>query len=650
MTALRFRLSPTQLMASDNTGRDKAPRSNPTPGIKPKRQRKKKRDGPPQFQFLTVTDPGQFKDGPAKRTVRSQAMIHTKHIEHIESERKGKQASEPAAAPAAAVPHAPSVVRGRSLEGSLANPVPPFFQRHELDPGHLRSTTWGAEPSLQIWGATNHAQHMSVLDNDLRPNMSATGARDTKTCKVVNYEQTDRHEEAVTRMLVGKLARYHQIGDGIDPFVVLPQFDNPELSALYLTRQCMRAFASDSTVKKWLPAMLSHPHILLSSTILVSTWLDMRAGCSGDSSRTAMVKAETLRMIHERITNPTTELNDSTLMVILHLLAGEMWSCNEENLRTHEAAVARFITSRGGLRSLENRAVVEVAAACCYHCDIFCEVPTLPLFHAWEPPDFVYLDDDAALPESPLFSPRSDFHTIANDASCSVHTLGILYDMRQLTDVFIAHNAGLGSVYDVEVDSPGRSSPPKVDLEARVSIIHQRLLSLPTAYQPGHASSEDWVYETCRIAALIYTTAIIMRVPFSVAADLSHHQYIPIEAESSATADIGYLPTTRPTEALYEALGRTDVANLWNNMSGVLYWVCLVGAAASRSPATMDMTAKIRLHDDAHAVWIRRCLIMVSTRTMIVLVFQHPQPVLIAQRRLLKVQELITIGPAREAI
>ncbi|KAH7073642.1 hypothetical protein BKA63DRAFT_491628 [Paraphoma chrysanthemicola] len=636
-------------MASDNSGRDKAPRSNPTPGIKPKRQRKK-RDGPPQFQFLTVTDPGHFKDEPAKRTIRSQAMIYTKHIEHIELERRGKQASEPATAPAAAIFHAPSVVRGRSFEGSLANPVPAFPQRHELDPGLLRSAAWGADSSLQIWGATNHAQRMSVLDNDLRPNMFAAGAQNTVTCKVVNYEQTDRHEEAVTRMLVAKLARYHQIGDGIDPFVVLPQFQNPELSALYLTRQCMRAFASDSTVKKWLPAMLSHPHILLSSTILVSTWLDMRAGCSGDSSRTAMVKAETLRMINERIANPTTELNDATLMVILHLLAGEMWSCNEMNLRTHEAAVARFITSRGGLRSLENRAVVEVAAACCYHCDIFCEAQTLPLFRAWEPPDFVYLDEDAALPESPLFSPRSDFHTVANDASCSAHTLGILYDMRQLTDVFIAHNAGLGSVYDVEVDGPGRLSPPKVDFEARVSVIHQRLLSLPSAYQSGHAASNDWIYETCRIVALIYTTAIIMRVPFSVAADLSHHHDIPIDAGPPTNSNIAYLPTTRPTEALYEALGRTDVANLWNNMSGVLYWVCVVGAAAARSPATIDMTAKTRLHDDAHAVWIRRCLIMLSTRTMIVLVFQHPQPVLTAQKRLLKVQELIATGYAREVI
>jgi hypothetical protein len=39
-------------------------------------------------------------------------------------------------------------------------------------------------------------------------------------------------------MLFGKLARFHHIGDGIDPFVVLPQFQHPQLNALHLTRTC----------------------------------------------------------------------------------------------------------------------------------------------------------------------------------------------------------------------------------------------------------------------------------------------------------------------------------------------------------------------------------------------------------------------------
>lgn len=108
--------------------------------------------------------------------------------------------------------------------------------------------------------------------------------------------------------------------------------------------------------------MLAHPHVLLSSTVLVSTYLDMHAGCSGDSKRTVIVKGETISWINERLRNPDTQFHDFTLMVILHLLAGEMWSCNEKTLRIHESGVARLISHRGGMDCLEG-ATAEVSAA-----------------------------------------------------------------------------------------------------------------------------------------------------------------------------------------------------------------------------------------------------------------------------------------------
>ena len=126
----------------------------------------------------------------------------------------------------------------------------------------------------------------------------------------------------------------------------------------------VRAFASDATMKKWLPLMLSHPHIILSSTVLASTWLDMHNKCSGDSATTAMVKAETISMINERLVNPALRLDATTLIVILHLFAGEMWVCNEKTLRIHENGIATIIARRGGLSTfIYNRALAEVAVA-----------------------------------------------------------------------------------------------------------------------------------------------------------------------------------------------------------------------------------------------------------------------------------------------
>ena len=73
----------------------------------------------------------------------------------------------------------------------------------------------------------------------------------------------------------------------------------------------------------------------------------MHAGCSGDSARTNQIKAEIIGWINERLRNPALQTDDSTLMVILHLMVGEMWSCNEKTLRIHEEGIERFIKARG---------------------------------------------------------------------------------------------------------------------------------------------------------------------------------------------------------------------------------------------------------------------------------------------------------------
>jgi hypothetical protein len=98
--------------------------------------------------------------------------------------------------------------------------------------------------------------------------------------------------------------------------------------------------------------MFSHPYVLLSSTALASGWLDMYSSCPGNSRRTALVKAEIIGMISERLRHFDTKWADSTLLVILNLLGGEAWSCNEKTLRTHESGIATFVPQRGGLDRL----------------------------------------------------------------------------------------------------------------------------------------------------------------------------------------------------------------------------------------------------------------------------------------------------------
>ena len=207
--------------------------------------------------------------------------------------------------------------------------------------------------------------------------------------------------------------------------------------------------------------------------------------------------------------------------------------------------------------------------------------------------------------------------------------------------MFVAYNSALNMIHDVDALDITHLIPPPNEYEAKLYAIRMRVVSLPSAQTPGELTSGDWVYEACRIAALIYTTAIAMGVPFSVAADPSWIESLGKPACLNDSNCGGNPYKGHLTEALYETLQRANTSDVWKNMSGVLYCVSAVGAAAARMPSTLDMAQYIKLGHEAYSVWVRRCLIMTATRTMIVLVFEHPLAITTAQKTLLRVQELI---------
>jgi hypothetical protein len=279
--------------------------------------------------------------------------------------------------------------------------------------------------------------------------------------------------------------------------------------------------------------------------------------------------------------------------------------------------------------------------SCCYHCDIFCETERLPTFQHWSPASFVSIDDNIALPESPLFCPRHDYLTVSRDAQCSQSTLDILFDMRDLTDIVLEHNAILYTTVDNDAADTPFTIPQFENYDIKTNEIRARLTLLPSARSPGLLVTGDWIYEACRIAALIYTIAITMGIPFSAAADPSYSGSLETMTTSFDQNSDKRAYRTPLTEALYEALQRSDTSNIWNDMSGVLYWVSVVGAAAARAPNSLSVTQQDKDRYGARSIWIRRCLIMTATRTMIMLVFEHPTATITAQRTLLRIQELI---------
>jgi hypothetical protein len=244
------------------------------------------------------------------------------------------------------------------------------------------------------------------------------------------------------------------------------------------------------------------------------------------------------------------------------------------------------------------------------------------------------LDTTAALPESPIFCPNVDFLTIRSSKNCSNLTYSILCDMRNLTMMLLEQEAAPGEAHTAAHDDTHIA----LDYCAMVNAVKERVIALPSAHVPGLPISNDWIYEACRITALIYTAAILWRVPFSTAAGPSHTTMLCEPAQTGTPP--------RLVQALYETLERSDVSEVWNDMAGVLYWISTVGAAAARPPAAItDKAPHLQTPEEAYVVWTQRCLTMYSVRTMIVLIFQHPTAVIHSQKTLLKVQRLIG-GPA----
>ena len=282
-----------------------------------------------------------------------------------------------------------------------------------------------------------------------------------------------------------------------------------------------------------------------------------------------------------------------------------------------------------------------------YHGNLICEDAPLPLFYHWEPPRFV-VDETMAVPESPLFCPLGEFFTVIQDHGCSEATHDLLCDMRDLTDLFIAHNTAFDTVVDLEADAHEAGHEQlSVRYDAKLAEIRARLALMPSARVQGQPTTGDWIYEACRVASIIYTGAIIMRVPLSVAAEPYRNVIMRDIASLEGTSKGTQITTPRLTETLYEVIEVTNTIDMWNNMSGVFYWVTMVGAAAARTSMNINTYSRPSSVNEAYGTWVRRCLIMFATRTMTLTLFEHMLPLIMAEKKLLKVQELLGSGSSR---
>lgn len=241
-------------------------------------------------------------------------------------------------------------------------------------------------------------------------------------------------------------------------------------------------------------------------------------------------------------------------------------------------------------------------------------------------PDFIPLS--TALPASqgpvsPLFAPHGDLSQIYG--RCSVGTFEIIRDMHALTFSFLGEYS-FGSRMQLGVTSHS----------AQAQQIYSRLLRFPSTEDD---LTPDWVYESCRLAALIYCRSIVHGATLAESASVMHARSSGLSLE----------PTTLLT-ALHDALARTDTRGCWGNeLRGMFLWVCLVGGAASWRPTTFVTTIEGDAVPPASA-WARKCFALYAVRASVAVPFEHAGAVTQALRTMLQVRNYVGLHIASQAI
>lgn len=221
-------------------------------------------------------------------------------------------------------------------------------------------------------------------------------------------------------------------------------------------------------------------------------------------------------------------------------------------------------------------------------------------------------------PISPLYAPLNDISSLYG--SCSPATYQVVSDMRDLTCTFIARWNYTGDLFSPATQAQFAS------YDAHMQQIYTRLLM---SHSTEDDITPDWMYECCRLAALIYCRSIVQGVPLPESAHVLH-------ARNSGAI----VTQTTLISALHSALERTDRKGCWGDMWGVLLWVTLVGGAASwpESPSY-----RMSGENEAFSAWMRKCFALYSVCASFSSGFEHASGVVEAQRMMLQVQQLIDL-------
>ncbi|KAL5423997.1 hypothetical protein PMIN04_003455 [Paraphaeosphaeria minitans] len=543
-------------------------------GSKPVKKRAgRKRQPPlapgPALQFVVASHPSQFKDENTMRHVRSHVMYKHRCEPRGGSPTEGSRSRQGSAA--LTITPSPMTTSSDGALEYIFN-LPPAARR--------RSTVWD-----DAW-----YQYMSQSPSiDPFRNLAARIIAATTAEPARRAPPTFEHESEHPFPSAATFSGSESLDDLREIFLKNSNlFDKDDFSAC-----------------RWLRMMCSNRMSFLSQISVVCVYQDVAEGFLDDTALTIYAKTKLMKTINHNLNTHTDEF---TILSIVNLLVGEIGGQNEDVFDVHQEGLVRIVQQRGGIANLGVGSYISTFLIVVLLSFTVLRGRPEPAMLQGFTPEPLNRSVGSHRPISPLYAPEGNLSALYG--RCSVDTFEIIRDMHQLTRTFVNRWR-----YPESEDAVA---------ESRLVQIYTRILYRPSTEDDV---SDDWIYESCRIAALIYCRSIVQGMPLAQSANVMH-------ARSS-----GLGTGTTLISALHRAVDQTDRVGQWGDMSGVLLWVYLVGGAASW-PSFQPLHVELP-EDQSSTAWTRKWFALHAVRTSLSINFDHADAIVESQRTMLQVQHMI---------